>query len=258
MNNDLKIYPIKPEIIKGLKKKRELHPNLPDPYKGALIALVAPIRSSKSTTWNNLIHNENFYLDLFSEVYVISNTIASDATSRFTYAKFKHTCYEMYDDTIIKNIIKHQKQKISTGDQDTSFCIILDDLLGEFPKTGKRGMEAISLSSRFRHYVKPNSGDPCMMLYSTQRYFDLNRVVRNNATAILLSGNIRSRKEWDNVIDDYADAFGGREKFEEMIKIVQSKPYQWLHLDLTKTPPVARLNFDQQLFPASSEDVKLT
>ena len=82
MEDKLKIMPIKPEVLKGLRKKRDLHSNLPDPYKGALIALVAPIRSSKSTTWNNLIHNENMFKDLFSDVFVISNTIASDASSR--------------------------------------------------------------------------------------------------------------------------------------------------------------------------------
>ena len=249
MEDKLKIMPIKPEVLKGLRKKRDLHSNLPDPYKGALIALVAPIRSSKSTTWNNLIHNENMFKDLFSDVFVISNTIASDASSRFTYAQYKHTCYEMYNDSIIKNIIKHQKAKIANNEPDTSFAIILDDLLGQFPKNGRKGMEAIALSSRFRHYVKPGSGDPCMMLYSTQRYFDLNRVVRNNATSLLFSGNIKSKKEWENIIDDYADAFGGRTIFEGMIKRVQSKPYQWLYLDLTQTPPVARLNFGEQLFP---------
>ena len=54
----LRIIPIKPEEIIGLKKKRELHPNLPDVYSGQLLTLVAPIRSGKSTLWNNFIHNE--------------------------------------------------------------------------------------------------------------------------------------------------------------------------------------------------------
>lgn len=245
----LKIIPIKPEEIKGRKRKKELHPNLPDIYKGQLLALVAPIRSSKSTTWNNLIHNENMYKDLFSDVYIISNTICTDATSRFSYAQFKHTCYELYRDRIIKDIIKHQRAKIDNNEDDTSFALILDDLLAQFPKNGRKGMEAIAFSSRFRHYVKPNSGDPCLILYSTQRYYDLNRVVRNNATGLLFSGNIKSKKEWDNIIDDYGDTFGGREKFTEMIKEIQKEPYTWLYLRLDSTPPVAFKNFTHQLFP---------
>ena len=81
--DDLKIIPIKPEPSAQRKNQRKLHPNLPDVYKGQLLALVAPIRSSKSTTWNNLIHNENMFKDLFSDTFIISNTIATDATSRF-------------------------------------------------------------------------------------------------------------------------------------------------------------------------------
>lgn len=245
----LKIIPIKPEPQAKRKNQRPLHPNLPDVYKGQLIALVAPIRSSKSTTWNNLIHNENMYKDLFSDCYIISNTIATDATSRFSYQQFKHTCYEMYNDKIIKDIIRNQRAKIDNDEPDTSFALILDDLLAQFPKNGRKGMEAIAFSSRFRHYVKPNSGDPCLVLYSTQRYFDLNRVVRNNATGLLFSGNIKSKKEWENIIDDYADTFGGQERFKEMIKEVQAEPYTWLYLKLDTQPPTAFKNFTHQLYP---------
>lgn len=244
----LKIIPIRAEPSIKRKNQRQLHPNLPDVYKGQLLALVAPIRSSKSTTWNNLIHNENMFKGLFSDIFIISNTIATDATSRFSYEQFKHTCYEIYSDSIIKNIIKAQRAKIDNDEPDTSFALILDDLLGQFPKNGRKGMEAIAFSSRFRHYVKPNSGDPCLILYSTQRYFDLNRVVRNNATGILFSGNIKSKKEWANIIFDYADAFGGREKFEEMIKEVQKEPYTWLYLKLDVNPVQAFKNFTTRLF----------
>jgi len=246
---NLKIIPIRPEESARRKDLRELHPNLPDVYKGQLIALVAPIRSSKSTTWNNFLHNENFYKDLFNDVFIISNTIATDATSRFSYKQFKNTCFEIYKDSIIDGIVKQQRAKIDNDEEDTSYCLILDDLLGQFPKNGRKGAGAVHFSTRFRHYVKPNSGDPCLVLYSTQRYFDLNRIVRNNATGLLFSGNIKSRKEWESIMDDYADTFGGRAKFEEMIKIVQSEPYTWLYLRLDTQPPQALKNFQEQLFP---------
>ena len=240
---ELKIIPIRPEENVGSKKKRELHPNLPDVYKGQLISIVAPIRSGKSTTWNNLLWRDNMYKDLFADTHIISNTIATDATSRFTYAQYKHTCHEIYNDSIIKNIIKAQRAKIDTKGADTSFCVILDDLLGQFPKNGRKGMEAISFSSRFRHNVRPNSGDACLVLFSTQRYFDLNRVVRNNSTGLMLSGNIKSKKEWENIIDDYADTFGGKARFQEMIKEVQKEPYNFLYLRLDVTPVQAFKNF---------------
>ncbi len=80
--DNLKIMPIKAEESQRRANQKILHPNLPDIYKGQLIALVAPIRSSKSTTWNNLIMNENMFKDLFSDIFIISNTIATDATWR--------------------------------------------------------------------------------------------------------------------------------------------------------------------------------
>ena len=245
----LQIIPIRPEEGARRKDLRELHPNLPDVYSGQLIALVAPIRSSKSTTWNNFLHNENFYKDLFNDVFIISNTIATDATSRFSYKQFKNTCYEIYNDSIINGIVKQQRAKIDNDEEDTSYALILDDLLGQFPKNGRKGAAAIHFSTRFRHYVKPNSGDPCLVLYSTQRYFDLSRIVRNNATGLLFSGNIKSRKEWESIMDDYADTFGGRQRFEEMIKRVQEVPYTWLYLRLDTKPPQALMNFQEQLYP---------
>jgi hypothetical protein len=247
-NDELNIIPIKDdedEIKRG--KKKQLHPNLPDIYKGELLAIIAPIRSGKSVLWNNLLLSDAFFNDMFSSVNIISNTIASDKSSRFSYKKFKNTCHDMYDDSIIKNLIKRQKTKIDNNDEDTSFCLILDDLLNQFSKTGRRGQEAISFASRFRHYRK--MPDPAMLLYSTQRYFDLNRVVRNNATGLMFSGNIKSTKEWEDIMDDFADAFEGRKHFEEMIKVVQQKPFQWLYLKMDRTPPEAYLNFTTRLYP---------
>jgi len=243
----LKIIPIKDdEDQEGKTRKKELHPNLPDVYQGQLLSLVAPIRSSKSTTWNNLILSDNFFNDMFQDVHVISNTIASDKTSRFAYKKFRHTCHDLYNDSIIRGIITRQKAKMKNKEEDCSFALILDDLLNQFPKNGKKGMEAIAFASRFRHY---SNGDPCMLLYSTQRYYDLNKIVRNNSTGIMFSGNIKSRKEWEQISDDFADVVGGKEHFDDMIKEVQKEPYQWLYLKLDTTPPRAYKNFTTQLFP---------
>ena len=66
MNNDLTVLPVVPEEAEIAPDQRELHPNLPDVYKGQLISLVGGVRQGKGTVWNNLIHNPNFYEDLFS------------------------------------------------------------------------------------------------------------------------------------------------------------------------------------------------
>jgi hypothetical protein len=142
--DNLKIVPIKEDEENKKVRKKELHPNLPDIYKGQLLSLVAPIRSSKSTTWNNLLLSDNFFNDMFNEVHIISNTIASDKTSRFAYKKYRHTCHDIYNDGIVKGIINRQKTKMKNKEEDCSFALILDDLLNQFSKNGKKGMEAIS------------------------------------------------------------------------------------------------------------------
>ena len=244
-NSKLRIIPIQPEEQEGDVKK-VLHPNLPDIYKGQLLCLVAPIRAGKGVLWNNLLLNENMFLDLFKDTHIISNSISSDSSSRFSYQKFRHNCHEIYSDKIIKDIIKHQKAKLANEDADTSFCLVLDDLLGQFPKNGRKGMAAINFSSRFRHQVR--KPDPVMLIYSTQRYYDLNKVVRNCATGLFFSGMIKSTKEWEQIVDDYGDTFGGHAKFNEMIKEVQKEPYQWLYLKMDCSPPQAFKNFTTKLF----------
>ena len=126
MNDDLTILPIKPEDNE-LKQTRELHPNLPNVYKGQLLALVGGVRMGKGTLWNNMLHNPNFYEGLFENVNIISPTIWNDSTSRFSAKKFKDTCYDRYDDTIIDNLVKNQKSKKEIDGADTSYALIVDD-----------------------------------------------------------------------------------------------------------------------------------
>jgi len=246
--NSLQIIEIKkPDEIGNVKK--EIDERLPNIYKGQLICLVAPIRSGKSNLWNWMLLHDNAYADLFNSVNIISNTIMSDQTSRFSYKKWKHNCHELYSDSIINGIVAQQKQKIEDEVEDTSYCIILDDLCGQFPKVGgaKRGMAAINLATRFRHYVK--QPDAAMLLFSTQKYFDLNPIVRCNITSCFISGNVKNRKEIEQLVHDFADSFGGTQNFLQMFKTVQDAgPYQWLFLKMDKTPVEAWHNFDTQLF----------
>jgi len=102
---------------------------------------------------NNLLLNPNFYADCFQDVFIISNTIFNDATSRFASDKWKNTCYEMYDDKIIDDIINTQKRK-KNGEGDTSYCVIYDDICGDLNKHGRKGGKAIYFGTRFRHSVK--------------------------------------------------------------------------------------------------------
>ena len=243
MNDDLTILPIKPEDNE-LKQTRELHPNLPNVYKGQLLALVGGVRMGKGTLWNNMLHNPNFYEGLFENVNIISPTIWNDSTSRFSAKKFKDTCYDRYDDTIIDNLVKNQKSKKEIDGADTSYALIVDDSYNEFNKVGRKGGAVLRLASRFRHYVR--KGDPCLYLYSTQKYLDLLPMIRANATGIIISGMIKNRKELDTLAYDLDDTFGGQ--FESIMEHARGEPYQWIYFRLDSTPPEAYLNFKDKVF----------
>lgn len=243
MNDDLTILPIKPEESE-LKEVRELHPNLPNVYKGQLLALVGGVRMGKGTLWNNMLHNPNFYEGMFDSVNVISPTIWNDSTSRFTAKKFKDTCYDRYKDTIIENLVKNQQAKKGIDGADTSYCLIVDDSYNEFNKVGRKGGAVLRLASRFRHYV--TKGDPCLYLYSTQKYLDLLPMIRANATGIIVSGMIKNRKELDTLAYDLDDTFGGQ--FAEIMEHARGEPYQWIYFRLDSTPPEAYLNFKDKVF----------
>ena len=58
-----------------------LHPHLPQPP--ACVLMVSPVKTGKSTIISNLLLNEAFYgHEYFDDVFVISNTINNDQTSR--------------------------------------------------------------------------------------------------------------------------------------------------------------------------------
>tara|TARA_R110000744_G_scaffold101612_1_gene195858 strand:+ start:2125 stop:2856 length:732 start_codon:yes stop_codon:yes gene_type:complete len=243
MNNDLTILPVVPEENE-LSQSRELHENLPDVFRGQLIALVGGVRMGKGTLWNNLLHNPNMYEDLFSSVQVISPTVWNDSTSRFTAKKYKETCYDRYDDTIIEGLIKSQQEKKAIDGADTSYALIVDDCYGEFNRHGRTGGAVLRLASRFRHYV--NKGDACLYLYSTQKYNDLVPLIRANATGFLVSGMIKNKKELEAIKYDLDDSFGGR--FEELMDRARGEPYHWVYFRLDSNPPQAFLDFTEQIY----------
>ena len=246
MNEDLKILPIKPLNTKK-KTKRDIHPNLPDVYNGSLICIIGGVKQGKGNLWNNLIHRKTLFKDLFNSVYVISPSIDHDQTSRFTKQKYEETCYCIYNDKIIRDIEKKQSIKLETGD-DSSYALILDDIIGCLNKYGEgKNSGAIHLSTRFRHLA--NRGiDPCMVLYSIQKYTELSPIVRSNMTDILISGQITSKKEIDAIRRDLGDFVGGENKFMELFNRVKKEgKYNFLYIKLDRGEPQVFLNFTDRL-----------
>ena len=108
-------------------------------------------------------------------------------------------------------------------------------------------MKFINFCSKFRHSVK--MGDACLILYSTQRFFDLNKVIRANCTDILISGNIKSKKELESIENEYADAIGGKANFYRLFNEVAKEPFNWMYIKLDETPVRVFKNFTTQLYP---------
>ena len=95
-----------PQILKvkdpPSAKLKPLHPHLPQPP--ACVLMVSPVKTGKSTIISNLLLNEHFYgHEYFDDVFVISNTINNDQTSRFIREHFD--VEDHYNDSMIDSLV---------------------------------------------------------------------------------------------------------------------------------------------------------
>lgn len=233
--SDLTILPIK-ESGNEQKLKKPIHPNLPNIATGQLGIMISPVKSGKSTIISNLILNPAHYRDQFDIVYIISNTIHNDATSRFLKEQFPETVFDKYSDDIINNIITYQKS-FPKGKQPF-IALILDDFLGI-----KGNSMIYHLASRFRHY---NIG---LLLMASQLFRGLPPVLRANATFVILGSPNPSEFELLKMAEEYGGAYGGEQKFLDLYKEATPNRYDFLYLDLSSNPPKAFSNFTKQIYP---------
>jgi len=231
--SDLSIYPIKPR--KTDKNQREIHPNLPDINKGSLLLLISPIKTGKSSIIVNLLLNPNFYRDQFDIVYIISNTIHNDDTSRFLKEAFPETIFDEYSDDIIHNIINYQKS--FPKEKAPLIAIILDDFLGI-----KGGSMIYHLASRFRHY---NIG---LLVFSSQLFRGLPPVLRQNATHAIIGGPNPNQLEVDKIAEEYSALYEGEDNFKRLYKEATNERYKFLYLDLHNNPTRAYRTFSELIF----------
>ena len=228
---DLTILPIK-ESGDEQKLKKPIHPNLPNIATGQLGLMISPVKTGKSTIISNLLLSPAFYRDQFDIVYVISNTIHNDTTSRFLKEKFPDTVFDQYSDETVKNIINYQK---SFPKKDQPFiAIILDDFLGI-----KSNSMIYHLATRFRHY---NIG---LLLMASQLFRGLPPVLRQNATFAIIGSPNPSEFELSKMAEEWGSVFGGEQNFLALYKEATPERYDFLYLDLASNPPLACKNFTQ-------------
>ncbi len=230
-----KVLPVvEPENI----KPKYCHPHLPQvgcgvPGQGALLLLLSPIRTGKSTLISNLLLNNNFFgQDFFQDVQIISNTIKNDVTSRFLNRAFN--VYDFYDDSIIDGLVERQKSFEKKDQPETA--LILDDCLGSV----KRESRINHLCSRYRHFnIK-------LLIISSQKFRgSCSPILRANATNIIIGSPFSNQKELEAIAEEYGDLFGGQEQFLKYYHIATPNKYDFCHLDLQSSPPLMYSNFEK-------------
>ena len=226
---------VPPQILKVIdppkEKTKPLHPHLPQPP--ALLLMISPIRTGKSTIINNMLLNSQFYgQDFFDEVMCISPTIYNDKTSRFLKKAFD--CYDEYDDAIIDGLIEKQEGFEDPQDRP-DVALILDDVIGVI----RREAKVNHLASRFRHYnIK-------LLLMSCQTYRKVSPIIRSNATNMIIGSPFPNMKELGKIAEEIGDQFSGADNFLKIYYTATPEKYDFLYLDLQSNPPLAYRNFDE-------------
>ena len=224
-----------PQILKVIdppkEKMKPLHPHLPQPP--ALLLMISPIRTGKSTIINNMLLNSEFFgQDFFDEVMCISPTIYNDKTSRFLKKAFD--CYDEYDDSIIDGLIAKQESYEDPADRP-DVALILDDIIGLI----RREAKVNHLASRFRHYnIK-------LLLMSSQNYRKVSPVIRSNCTNMIIGSPFPNMKELGKIAEEIGDQFSGADNFLKIYYAATPNKYDFLYLDLQSNPPLAYRNFDE-------------
>jgi len=239
VGNVPKIMPVVPPEDAGSDEHPAIHPHLPQiagPGGGALLLMISPVRTGKSTIISNLLLGDTemgFYdaQDRFQTTTIISNTIANDVTSRFLAKAFD--THDSYNDNIIDGIVNQQKSYDKEDQPD--IAVILDDCLGSI----KREARINHLASRFRHFnIK-------LLIISSQNFRSCSPVIRQNATNVIVGSPFPNQKELGKMAEEYGDVFGGADNWLKIYQKATPDKYNFLHMDFQSNPPKAYRNFEE-------------
>ena len=230
-----RIQPVKPPPN---QKAKEHHEYLPEvgvgvKGKGALLCLLSPRNTGKSTVANNLFLNKKggFYGDdFFDEIYIISPTINLDVNSR--HLKDRFITFDNYHPDIIKEIMKTQEE---LGDDAPEIAIFLDDCAGLMDK------EIDRLVVKSRHYnIK-------LLAIASQKFRSaLSPVVRANITDLIVGSPFPNMRDLSAVAEEFGDQFGNPENWLKLYKEATPKKYDFAYMKLTN-PPRFFKNFEEEL-----------
>tara|TARA_A100001015_G_scaffold183469_1_gene204108 strand:- start:1779 stop:2555 length:777 start_codon:yes stop_codon:yes gene_type:complete len=237
MEDDLTILPIREDGTEH-KLKRPIHPNLPDISTGALVLDISPVKTGKSTRLVNILENPNYLKDQFDIVYILSNTIRNDRTSRHIYEKYKETAFDDLRnvDDIITNIINYQE---SFPKKERPFiAVIVDDFVGSVRKNSKLNF----LATRFRHY---NIG---LLLFISQVFRAVELPIRQNATHVIIGSPNPNEKELKKMAEEYGDILGGSKNFMKLYKQATPNRYDFMYINIQSNPTKVYSTFKNLIY----------
>tara|TARA_R110000737_G_scaffold1037_4_gene2999 strand:- start:1123 stop:1929 length:807 start_codon:yes stop_codon:yes gene_type:complete len=234
-----KILPVVPLEDDGSDHHPEIHPHLPQisgPGGGALLLMISPVRTGKSTIISNLLLGDSemgFYdaQERFQTTTIISNTIANDITSRFLKKAFD--THDSYNDQIIDGIVNQQKS--FTKDEQPDIAVILDDCLGSI----RREARINHLASRFRHF------NIRLLIISSQNFRSCSPIIRQNATNVIVGSPFPNQKELGKMAEEYGDVFGGADNWLKIYKKATPDKFCFLHMNFQANPPEAYRCFEE-------------
>ena len=233
---DLSVLPVRPpEVSKSSKRYAHLHPALPKVEHGEFGIMVSPVKTGKSTLISNLLLNPNFFKGCFDLVYIISNTIHNDKTSRFLREQYPNTCYAQYTDALMDQIVTYQES--FPADERPAFALILDDFIGI-----KQRAKVFAFATRYRHY------NCKLLLMSTQLFRALPPVARQNATFAVIGGPNPNGKEVCKLSEEFGDCYGGPDNLCRLYKYATREPYSFMYMPLQENPSVAYKGFTDKIY----------
>lgn len=239
MDRTPKIYAIRDD---DEQIERKQHPHLPDiglgvKGKGAVLVLLSPRNTGKSTIASNIFLNSDFFGDpkkpngtAFDDVFIISPTINMDKTSR--HLKKHFTTFDTYHPDIIKGIIDNQ---VEAGDDAPEIAVFIDDSVGMMDK------ELSMLATRSRHYnIK-------LLMISSQKFRGaLDPILRVNITDLIVGSPFPNMKDLKAVAEEFGDEFDGADNWMRMYREATPNKYDFAYMKLTN-PPELYHNFEKIL-----------
>ena len=231
---------LKVRDLDGDEKFKDLHPFLPSIPSCCI--LVGAIKSSKSNLIINFLMSDQFYLNRFEIIRVLSTTLHMDNKGKLMNKHFD--CDDHYDDKFIDEIIESQG-KFSKEERPT-YCLVLDDCLtNDFCK---RNNKLAFFITKMRHYI-----DMCIL--SVQSINHIPPLIRAQARDVII-GRQNNFKEVVKLQEQFSGLLGenGEKKFLELYNFCHKKPFQFMYIKGSENPAEVYFNFEKKIHPTTETE----